>query len=208
MNTRTAIVRRAAAAPLRTIRTSDLAGEYAHPRQEVREFERQGLLHRLAHGIYCAVPPEAAPETWRPSLEGATAAIATAHFGDRVPVLTGLTAARVHQALPRAISTGYVAVPTQRRPLRFADREGEVRFVMRDVTALDAVLVQTDLGPTLASTPEQTVLDLARNDPRAESIDAQEAIAALWPECDHTVLEEIAQRQRMRTTLARVTASR
>ena len=201
-------MRRAAAAPLRTIRTSDLAGEYAHPRQEVREFERRGLLHRLAHGIYCAVPSEAVPETWRPSLEGATAAIATAHFGDRVPVLTGLTASRLHQALPRAISTGYVAVPTQRRPLRFADREGEVRFVMRDVSALDAVLVPTDLGPALATTPEQTVLDLARSDPRAQDIDAQEAIAALRPACDRAVLEEIARRQRMRSTLARVLAER
>jgi hypothetical protein len=79
---------------------------------------------------------------------------------------------------------------------------------MREVAALDAVLVQTDLGSTLVSTPEQTVLDLARNDPRAESIDAQEAIGALWPGCDRATLAEIAERQRMRTTLARVTSSR
>ena len=85
---------------------------------------------------------------------------------------------------------------------------GEVRFEGRDVTALDAVLVQTDLGRSLVTTPEQTVLDLARSDPRAEDVDAQDAITALWPECDHDVLEEIAGRQRMRATLERVAAGR
>ncbi|MCR6491640.1 type IV toxin-antitoxin system AbiEi family antitoxin [Cellulomonas sp. P24] len=208
MSARTEVVRRAARAPLRTIRTAELALDYAHPRQEIREFERRGLLHRLAHGIYCAIPPESDPATWRPTLEAATAAVATALYGDRVPVLTGLTAARVHRALPRAIGTGYVAVPTRRRPLRLADRDGDVRFVTRDVTTLDAVLVQTDLGPALATTPEQTVLDLARNDPQAEDVDALEAIAALWPECDTEVLEEIAARQRMRATLRRVAVGR
>lgn len=208
MNARTEVVRRAARAPLRTIRTAELALDYAHPRQEVREFVRRGLLHRLAHGIYCAIPPESDPATWRPTLEAATAAVATALYGDRVPVLTGLTAARVHRALPRAIGTGYVAVPTRRRPLHLADRDGDIRFVTRDVTTLDAVLVQTDLGPALATTPEQTVLDLARNDPQAEDVDALEAIAALWPECDTDVLEEIAARQRMRATLRRVAVGR
>lgn len=171
-------------------------------------FERLGVLHRLAHGIYCAVPPESDPATWRPTLEAAAAAIATALFGDRVPVLTGLSAARVHHALPRAIGTGYVAVPSQRRRLRLADRDGEVRFLMRQVAALDAGLVSTDLGPALATTPEQTVLDLARSDPRAEDLDAQQAIGALWPECDRQILAEIAGRQRMRATLDRVAAQR
>lgn len=208
MNGRTEVARLAARAPLRTVRTADLARAYAHPRKEVRQFERLGILHRLAHGIYCAVPPEADPSTWRPTLEAATAAVATAIFGHRVPVLAGLTAARVHRALPRAIGTGYVAVPTYRRPARLADRDADVRFVERDVAALDAVLVQTDLGPTLATTAEQTVLDLARSDPRGQDVDAQEAIATLWPQCDSAVLEEIAGRQRMRATLERVAAGR
>lgn len=208
MNARTDVVRRAARAPLRTIRTAELALAYAHPRQEVREFERRGLLHRLAHGIYCAPPPEGDPATWRPTLEAAAAAVATALYGDRVPVLTGLTAARMHRALPRAIGVGHVAVPTQRRPLRLADRDGEVRFVMRAVAELDAVAMATELGQVLVTTPEQTVLDLARADPRAEDLDAQEAINALWPDCDPAVLEEVAGRQRMRATYARVAKNR
>lgn len=194
--------------PLRTIRAADLAEVYAHPGPELSALERRGVVHRLAHGLYCGVPPEYEPSTWRPTIEAAAAGIATALYGDRVPVLTGLTAARVHGALPRAIAIGFVAVPKQRRPLHLADRDGEVRFVMRAVADLDAVLVTTDLGPVLATTPEQTVLDLARRDPRGSDIDTRETIAALWPECDPKVLDDIAARQRMRTTLDRLRAQR
>jgi len=195
-------------APMRTVRAGDLADVYAHPGPELAILMRRGVVHRLAHGIYCAVPREHVGSTWRPTIEAAAAAIATALYGDRVTVLTGLTAARMHRALPRAIGVGYVAVPTQRRPLRLADREGEVRFVMRKVGELDAVAMATELGQVLVTTPEQTVLDLARADPRAEDLDAQEAIDALWPECDPALLEEIAGRQRMRATYARVAANR
>jgi len=138
----------------------------------------------------------------------APAGIATASYGDRVPVLTGLTAARVHRALPRAIGVAFVAVPVQRRPLQLVDRAGQIRFVTRAVADLDAVLVTTDLGQALATTPEQTVLDLGRADPRGEDPDAREAIDALWPECDQAVLAEIAGRQRMRATLTRLRAAR
>ncbi len=169
---------------------------------------RRGVVHRLAHGIYCGVPPEHVGSGWRPTTEAATAGIATALYGDRVPILTGLTAARMHRALPRAIGLGYVAVPTQRRPLRFADREGEVRFVKRAVVDLDAVAMETELGHVLVTTPEQTVLDLARADARAEDVDAQESIDALWRECDPVTLEEIATRQRMRATLVRTASGR
>ena len=197
-----------ARAPMQTVRAASLAGVYAHPGPELAILNRRGVVHRLAHGIYCAVPPEHSGGNWRPTLEAAAAAITTALYGDRVPVLTGLTAARMHRALPRAIGVGYVAVPTQRRPLRLADRDGEVRFVMRTVGELDAVATATELGQVLVTTPEQTVLDLARADPRAEDLDAQEAIDALWPECDPGLLEEIASRQRMRATYVRVAANR
>lgn len=208
VNTEREVRRLLARAPMRTVRAASLAGLYTHPGPELAILNRRGVVHRLAHGIYCAVPPEHAGGNWRPTLEAATAAIATALYGGGVPVLTGLTAARMHRALPRAIGVGNVAVPTQRRPLRLADRDGEVRFVMRKVGELDAVAIATELGQALATTPEQTLLDLAREDPRAEDLDAQEAIDALWPECDPVLLEQIAGRQRMRATYARVAASR
>ena len=198
----------AARAPLRTIRTKDLAEVYTHPRQAARALERRGLLHRLAHGFYCAVPAEHDPALWRPTIEAAAAGIASAIYGDHVPVLTGFTAARVLRALPRAIGVAFAAVPGQRRPLQLLDRDARIHFVSRAVADLDAVLVTTDLGQALATTPEQTVLDLARADPRGQDADAQEAIDALWPECDQSALAEIAGRQRMRATLARVMAKR
>jgi len=193
---------------MRTVRAADLAGVYAFPGPALAALAHRGVAHRLAHGIFCAVPPEHVGDTWRPSLEAATAAIATALYGDRIPVLTGLTAARMHHALPRAIGVGYVAVPTQRREMRLADRDGEVRFVMRKVANLEAVAVTTELGRALVTTPEQTVLDLARADPRADDLVTQEAIDALWPHCDPVMLEEIAVRQRMRATHARIAAGR
>lgn len=208
MNAERETLRLIARAPMRTVRGPGVAGVYAFPGPALAALARRGVVHRLAHGIYCAVPPEHIGGTWRPSLEATTAAIATALYGDRIPILTGLTAARVHQALPRAIGVGYVAVPTQRRPMRPADRDGEIRFVMRTVAELDAVAVATELGQALVTTPEQTVLDLARADPRAEDVDAQEAIDALWPECDPAVLGAIAARQRMRATYARIAANR
>jgi len=208
MNTEREVLKLVARAPMRTVRAPDLAGIYAFPGPALSALARRGVLHRLAHGIYCVVPPEHVGGTWRPTIEAAAAAIATALYGDRIPILTGPAAARVHQALPRAIGVGHVAVPTQRRPMRLADRHGEIRFVMRAVAKLDAVAVATELGQALVTTPEQTVLDLARADPRAEDLDAQEAINALWPECDPAVLGAIAARQRMRATYARIAANR
>ncbi|PJI94571.1 type IV toxin-antitoxin system AbiEi family antitoxin domain-containing protein [Luteimicrobium subarcticum] len=203
MNERLDVRTLVARAPLRTVRTRDLAAVYAHPAQEVPALVRRGVLHRLAHGLYCAVPPEADPATWRPDLEAAAAGVATAHFGDGVPVLTGTSAARVHHAIPRAIHVAAVAVPTPRRPLRLADRDATVRFVVRDVARLDAVRMPTELGPALVTTPEQTVLDLARADPAGHG-DTSEAVRALLPLCDDDTLAQIATAQRMRATLARV----
>jgi len=133
---RSNVARLVATAPLRTIRTSDLAKVYAHPRAEARALERQGLLHRLAHGFYCAVPAEHDPARWQPTIEATAADIATTIYGDRVLVLTWLTAARVQRVLPRAIDVAFVAVPTQRRPLQLLDRAGQVWFVTRAVRDL------------------------------------------------------------------------
>jgi len=208
MNDEREVLRLIARAPMRTVRAADLAHVYAYPGPQLAILERRGAVQRLAHGFYCAVPTEYVGGAWRPTIEATAAAVATAMYGEHVPVLTGLTAARVHRALPRAIGAGYVAVPTQRRALRLADRDGEIRFIMRAVGELDAIAVTTDLGQALATTPEQTVLDLARLDPRSEDVDGREAIDALWPLCDPERLGQIAGRQRMKATYARVAASR
>ncbi|CAL8968924.1 hypothetical protein CELL_00381 [Cellulomonas sp. T2.31MG-18] len=202
------VLRLIARAPMRTVRAADLAGLYAYPGPQLAILERRGVVCRVAHGFYCAVPAEYVGASWRPTVEAAAAGVATAIYGERVPVLTGLTAARVHHELPRAIGVGFVAVPSQRRPLPLAGRDGQIRFVRRAVTELDAVAVMTELGQALATTPEQTVLDLARLDPRGEDPDAQEAIGALWRRCDPDRVRAIAGRQRMKATYARVAAGR
>jgi len=193
-----------ARAPLRTVRAGALGAVYANPHKEAGALVKRGVLHRLAHGFYCAVPPESDPATWRPTIEGAAAGIASAAYGGRVPVLMGLSAARLHQGLPRAIGEAFVAVPTPHRRVALADRGGMVRFALRDVAALDAELMVTDLGPALVTTVEQTVLDLARLDPQGRDLDARQATAAMWAACSQDVLERLAGQQRMRTTLRRL----
>lgn len=208
MNAERDVLRLIARMPLRTVRAAGLASVYRHPGPALADLHARGVVHRLAQGIYCLVPSEHVGGAWRPTTEAATAAVATALYGDRIPVLTGLTAARMHRALPRAVAAGYVAVPTPRRPMRLADRDGTIRFVLRSVAELDAVAMPTELGLALVTAPEQTVLDLARADPRGEDRDATDAIDALWPRCEPSVLEAIAARQRMRTTYERVAAGR
>lgn len=188
--------------PLGTVRTKALADIYAAPAKEAARLKRLGKLHRLATGYYCAVPPNADAKAWKPTLEAATGGIATAIFGPKVPILMGLTAARLHQAIPRAIGGATVATPRQHRPIKFMDRPGEVTFEMRDVARLDAELMQTDLGPVLVTTPAQTLLDLARDTHPDET--TKQAIKTLNDMVTGKTLGEIAVTAKQRAALARV----
>lgn len=199
------VLRAVAQAPSRTVRPSDLAPFYTNPRAAAQDLERRGRLHRLAHGYYCAVPLESDPATWRPSLEAAAAAVARTPTGTDEPVLMGLSAARAHGALPRALGTAWVAVTGARRPLRLADRDAEVRFVRRAVGALDAERVVLDLGTVLVTTPEQTLLDLTRSTDRHPEVD--DVVRALWPRADQDALDDLARRTRSVSTLERLRRS-
>ncbi|WP_158374342.1 type IV toxin-antitoxin system AbiEi family antitoxin [Cellulosimicrobium cellulans] len=196
------VLRAVAAAPSRTVRPSDLAPFYTNPRAGVQDLERRGWLHRLAYGYYCGVPLDADPATWRPSLEAAAAAVARTPAEVDEPVLMGLTAARVHGAVPRALGTAWVAVTAARRPLRLADRDAEVRFVRRSVATLDAERVVLDLGAVLVTTPEQTLLDLAR--PATADPEHVAVARALSPLADQAVLADLATRTRAGAALDRV----
>lgn len=184
-------------APLRTVRPQDLADVYTQPFVQLDRWAKRGNVNRLARGVYYALPDDVMPP-WRPTMEAATAALATAFFGDRIPVLMHLTAARMHGAVPRALAVGIVATPRQQRPMQLVDREhGRVFFVKRDVDDLDAVLMPTDLGDVLVTTPEQTILDLAKRLELGEVPgQAMESIALLLPHVDADQLEQLARRQR------------
>lgn len=192
-------------APLRTFRPKDLAETYTQPNVQLHRLTRQNRVKKAAHGLYYAVPDDQDP-TWAPTLEAVAAGVATAIFGERVPVLMHLTAARLLGALPRAIGQAFVAAPRQHMPLQVADRPGAtIFFVAREVDALDATLVRTDLGPALVTTPEQTVLDLTKR-PRLGEMpeETQAAVRLLLPRCDGGRLEELAREQRMMRTLNRL----
>ncbi|MGQ0625671.1 MAG: type IV toxin-antitoxin system AbiEi family antitoxin domain-containing protein [Sporichthyaceae bacterium] len=192
-------------APLRTFRPRDLTGSYAQPSEALHRLTRQGRVRTLAHGYYVAVPDDEGP-LWHPQIEDIAAGVATAIYGERVPVLMHLTAARLHGAIPRAVGIALVAVPEQHDPIRLSgERGGTVRFVKRAVEQLDAVLRRIELGFALATTPEQTVLDLARRPALGGmEVEAREAVRALWSRCDQDRLDELAGVQRMAATLRRL----
>jgi hypothetical protein len=139
-----------------------LRGVYANPEKELVRWRDTGRLVRIARGTYIAKPDDIAPgRDWQPRLETTALAYATAVYGDRVPVLFGVGAARFHHAIPRAINVTVIAVPTSHREVRLLTG-GRVVFTVRDTTTLDARPERTELGPALVTTPEQTLIDLVR----------------------------------------------
>lgn len=186
------------------LRPVDGAEVYVQPQAEFLRLEERGLLHRVATGYYARVPPALQGAGWLPTLEATAFGVAAADYGPDHAVLMGLSAARLHGAIPRALGLAVVAIPKQRRVLNLADRGAQVRFVRRDVARLDAERLPTDLGTALVTGVEQTLLDLAhRPDIGGVEAEAWAAVTALWPRADPDVLEQIAGDQRLRAALKR-----
>jgi hypothetical protein len=192
---------------MRTIRAQDASAVYPHPRAQLARLERLGFLHKIAMGYYVVVPQEFVGIEWRPALEAAAAGIATAAIGPRTAILMGVSAARMHNVLPRALGIAIVATPDDRRDIQLRDRDGVVHFVKRKTDLLDAELMTTELGACLVTTPEQTVLDLARRPKLGHAHDdAHAAINALLLRCDDPTLERLARQQRLGAALTRARA--
>ncbi len=191
-------------APLRTLRPQDLVGIYAQPRPEIARLVDRGVLHRVAHGYYMIVPPEYVGRAWLPGLEAAAAGIASSIYGADQAIVMGVSAARLLAAVPRALATAVVAVPSQHRPIPLTDRSAHVRFVRRDTDVLDAERIDTPLGPALVTTPEQTVLDLARR-PQLGNAEGEvrSAIETLYRRSDSAILTRLAADQRLGAALRR-----
>ncbi|WP_306043989.1 type IV toxin-antitoxin system AbiEi family antitoxin [Nocardia cyriacigeorgica] len=119
----------------------------------------------------------------------------------------GVTAARVLGAIPRGLATAVVAVPSQHRPIALTDRPAVVRFVQRDTDLLDAERIETPLGSALTTTPEQTVLDLARRPQLGNAeADVPTAIATLYQRSDLQRLAQLATEQHLTAALRRAEA--
>jgi predicted transcriptional regulator of viral defense system len=190
--------------PLRAVRPADGAEVYAQPRQQLARLERAGVLHRFANGHYVVVPQDQVGLTWLPPLEAAAAGVAVADTGFECVAVMGISAARLHGVLPRALATAVIAVPRQRKPLVVRDRDAVVEFVRRDVSRLDVESLPTELGRVLVTTPEQTVLDLAHRPTLGDAEnEVHAAVRALLTRCDGTVLERLAREQRRGAALRR-----
>jgi hypothetical protein len=150
------------AVPLRTVRPKMLRGVYANPEKELVRLRDTGRVTQIARGTYVAKPDDIpADREWWPGLEAAAMAYATAVYGDRVPILFGIGAARFHHAIPRSINVTVVAVPASHRQLRLATG-GRVVFTARDLDKIEARPERTALGLAMVATPEQTLIDLVR----------------------------------------------
>jgi hypothetical protein len=160
MATAVATLRAIEGAPLRTVRLSQLAAEETNPWRAADRLVNEGALIRLSPGIYTAPPDGLDARTWKPDLQAAGLAVATARFGERNAVLMGIGAARHWAAIPRAIGVTTVAVPAAGRPVVRLAQGGAVHFIARNLARLDAVLDVTELGRALVTTPAQTLYDL------------------------------------------------
>lgn len=154
------IVRAVARAPLRTMRLKEVPELARNTWRTTDRLVEQGALVRLAHGVYTAVPDGRDGRTWKPPLEAAALALATARFGAREVALMGVSAARHWAAIPRAIGVATVAVPRRGYAPVTLEGGGLVKFVPRKMDALELVLERTGLGEGLVTTPEQTLFDL------------------------------------------------
>ncbi len=190
--------------PFGVLRPIDASGVYAQPGPEFLRLTNRGVLHKIATGYYAVVPPQFYDGPWLPSLEAAAYGVGSADYGPKAVVLMGLSAARLHGAIPRALGVAVVAAPKQRPWMMFKDRAATVHFVKRETAVLEAERVLTDLGSALVTSVEQTILDLAHR-PQLGGVqdEACAAVRALWIRADQAVLTELAAAQRLRAALAR-----
>ena len=113
--------------PMRTVRAATAADVYAHPRAELARLTNLGLLHRVVPGFYVAVADDRVGIAWMPGLEAAAAGVAVAAYSADETVVVGVSAARLHGAIPRALATAVVEVPTRHDSVGRSTGVGSVR---------------------------------------------------------------------------------
>lgn len=187
----------------KVLRPRDIGSVYAHPRAELARLARSGVVQRLAVGYYAVVPQERLGDLrWRPELDAAALGLAQTDYGVDAVALMGVSAARYHGAIPRALAVAVVAVPKQ-RPVLTSD-PGRMIFVKRDVAQLDIEHVDTQLATGWITTIEQTMLDLASR-PELGGLsrqDVNEALRALGARVDWALVDRLAAAQHKPAALA------
>ena len=136
---------------------------------------------------------------WFPTPHATALGIGQADYGIADVALMGVSAARAHGAIPRAIAVAAVAVP-KKRPALTSDGARLV-FVRRDVSRLDVERTTTELGDGWVTMIEQTLLDLAARPELGDlaRADVEEAIRALAARtgrgCGHWLSNNTAQQR-------------
>ena len=180
----------------KVLRPRDIGTVYAHPRAELARLARSGVVQRLAAGYYTVVPQERLGDLrWRPELDAAALGLAQTDYGIDAVALMGVSAARYHGAIPRALAVAVVAVPKQRPVL--TSRPGRMIFVKRDVAQLDIERVDTQLASGWVTTMEQTMLDVAAR-PELGGLsrqDVDQTIRALGARVDWALVDQLAAAQ-------------
>lgn len=191
----------------RVVRPRDTAGVYAHPHAEMARLVENGVIVRLATGYYAVKPlNRLGMDAWRPELEAVALGVAIVDYGTDAVALMGVSAARHHGAVPRAVAAATVAVPKQ-RPVLHTD-VGEIGFVKRDTNRLDVERVETELVTGWVTTIEQTLLDIAARPHRfgPHLGDFAETMVALGRRADLALVAELAERQHLPSALRRIQA--
>jgi hypothetical protein len=190
----------------KVLRPRDVGDVYAHPRPELARLVEVGALVRLATGYFVLIPQDRLGDhDWRPELEAATLGLAQTDYGVDQVALMGVSAARHHGAVPRAIGVAVVAVPKQRPRLK--TRFGDALFVKREVTRLDLERADTQVTSGWVTTVEQTLLDLAARPTLgglAES-DLAAAVRALSSQVDWSLVRQLARAQHKPAALSAAT---
>jgi predicted transcriptional regulator of viral defense system len=180
----------------RVLRPRDATNVYEHPRAEFARLARLGVLRRLATCYYALVPQGRLGDVrWTPSLDSVALGVAQADYGPSNVALMGVSAARHHGAIPRALAVAVVAAPKQRPHLQIDN--GRVVFVKRDVSPLDLERIDTQLVSGWVTTVEQTLLDLASRPTLGDlgHSDLRDAVKTLATKVDWNLVRQLAEDQ-------------
>ena len=144
------------------LRPRDASKIYTQPALQFKRLEKTGTLLKLAHGYYLHIPEAMRGKAWRPEMEALALALGQADYGKNEVVLMHISAARIHGAIPRALALAVLAVPKQRPMLE--TKFGRIIFVKKDVSELQKMRIDTELGSGWTTNLEQTTLDLAKRE--------------------------------------------
>jgi predicted transcriptional regulator of viral defense system len=179
------------------IRTRDVASRWANPSRELSRLAAAGIVRPLSPGYWLVPPADRLTDpAWRPEVEALALAVGVADYGRDAVALMGVSAARRHGALPRALARAVLAVPRQRPPLQAF---GEILFVKRDTGRLATEAATTPLSAGQVTTVEQTLLDLADR-PGLGGVDPRqlgEAMSALAVRADWDEVMSLARTQHL-----------